>query len=99
MAPYLLVWRCHRRALARSVAAMRDRNQYRMTPTMRRKPTGVAASACEHPGNLHGNVQQEPVQDGAHDAQEAHRRGRQRLRAPGTLYTLNQHSLCSAILH
>ena len=52
MAPYLLVWRCHRRALARSVAAMRDRSQYRTTPTMRRKPTGVAASACERPETL-----------------------------------------------
>ena len=86
MAPYLLVWRCHRRALARSVAAMRDRNQYRMTPTMRRKPTGVAASACEHPETLENpyssDARQEPVQDDAHDAQEAHRRGRQRLRAP-----------------
>ena len=47
MGPYFIVCRCHRRALARSVAAMRERIQKNTSPTMRKKPTGVAASACK----------------------------------------------------
>lgn len=47
MGPYFIVCRCHRRALARSVAARRERSQKRTSPTMRKKPTGVAASACK----------------------------------------------------
>ena len=46
MGPYLRIWRCHSRALARSVAATLDMSQYRTKPTMRRKPTGIAARAC-----------------------------------------------------
>lgn len=57
MGPYFMIWRCHRRALALSVAATRDRSQYKTRPTMRRNPTGTAASACTGAGqNIHNRI-------------------------------------------
>ena len=64
MGPYLWIWRCHSRALARSVAATLDMSQYRTKPTMRRKPTGIAARACARQRNHQFLLQQNMLPQG-----------------------------------